>query len=112
MQMVVKIVNEELTELMGGSQARIATPPKPPAVVMLCGLQGAGKTTHAGKLAKMLKSQGHRPLLVACDIYRPAAIKQLQVVGSKAGVPVFEMGNEDPVKICREAIKHAQGLRQ
>lgn len=107
-QMVVKIVNEELTELMGGSQARIATPPKPPAIVMLCGLQGAGKTTHAGKLAKMLKSQGHRPMLVACDIYRPAAIKQLQVVGSKAGVPVFEMGNTDPVEICREAMKHAR----
>lgn len=107
-QMVIKIVNEELTDLMGGSEARITTPPKPPAIVMLCGLQGAGKTTHAGKLAKMLKSQGHRPLLVACDIYRPAAIKQLQVVGSQAGVPVFEMGTENPVKICKEALKHAR----
>ena len=88
-QMVIKIVDEELTELMGGSQARIATPPKPPAIVMLCGLQGTGKTTHAGKLAKLLKSQGHRPMLVAADIYRPAAILQLEVVGSGAGVPVF-----------------------
>ena len=107
-QMVIKIVNEELTALMGGQEARIATPSKPPAIIMLCGLQGAGKTTHAGKLAKMLKSQGHRPLLVACDIYRPAAIKQLQVVGSQAGVPVFEMGTENPVKICKEALKHAR----
>ena len=107
-QMVIKIVDEELTELMGGSQARIATPPKPPAIVMLCGLQGTGKTTHAGKLAKLLKSQGHRPMLVAADIYRPAAIKQLQVVGSGAGVPVFEMGNEKPVKICEAAIRRAR----
>ncbi len=107
-QMVVKIVNEELTALMGGSQARLATPSKPPAIIMLCGLQGAGKTTHAAKLAKMLKGQGHRPLLVAGDVYRPAAIKQLQVVGSQAGVPVFEMGNTDPVKICQEAIRHAR----
>ena len=86
-QMVIKIVNEELTALMGGEQARLNSPAKPPAVVMLCGLQGAGKTTHAAKLAKMLKRQGHRPLLVAGDIYRPAAIKQLEVVGSQAGVP-------------------------
>lgn len=107
-QMVVKIVDEELTELMGGSQARITMPSKPPAIVMLCGLQGTGKTTHAGKLAKMLKSQGHRPMLVACDIYRPAAIKQLQVVGSAAGVPVFEMGTEKPVKICEAAIRRAR----
>lgn len=107
-QMVVKIVNEELTNLMGGCDAKIATPSSPPAVIMLCGLQGAGKTTHAGKLALMLKNKGHRPLLVACDIYRPAAIKQLQVVGSKAGVPVFEMGTEDPVKICKAAIAHAK----
>ena len=107
-QMVIKIVDEELTELMGGSQARIATPPKPPAIVMLCGLQGTGKTTHAGKLAKLLKSQGHRPMLVAVHIYRPAAIKQLQVVGSGAGVPVFEMGTEKPVKICEAAIRRAR----
>lgn len=107
-QMVIKIVNEELTALMGGEYSKIATPSKPPAIIMLCGLQGAGKTTHAGKLAKMLKGQGHRPLLVACDIYRPAAIKQLQVVGSQAGVPVFEMGTQNPVKICKEALKHAR----
>ena len=107
-QMVIKIVNEELTSLMGGSDAKIASPASPPTIIMLCGLQGAGKTTHAGKLALMLKGKGHRPLLVACDIYRPAAIKQLQVVGSKAGVPVFEMGKEDPVKICRAAIAHAR----
>lgn len=107
-QMVIKIVNEELTALMGGSNARIASPSSPPTVILLCGLQGAGKTTHAGKLALMLKNQGHRPLLVAGDIYRPAAIKQLQVVGSKAGVPVFEMGTENPVKIAKAAIAHAR----
>lgn len=107
-QMVVKIVDEELTALMGGGETRLVSPASPPAIIMMCGLQGAGKTTHAGKLAKMLKSQGHRPLLVAGDIYRPAAIKQLQVVGSKAGVPVFEMGTEKPVKICKEAIKRAK----
>lgn len=107
-QMVIKIVNEELTALMGGGEARLQSPASPPTIVMLCGLQGAGKTTHAAKLAKMLKGKGHRPLLVAGDIYRPAAIKQLQVVGSQAGVPVFEMGTEQPVKICREAIKHAK----
>ena len=107
-QMVVKIVDEELTVLMGGEQARLNMASKPPTVFMLCGLQGAGKTTHAGKLAAMLKKQGHRPMLVACDIYRPAAIKQLQVVGSAAGVPVFEQGTEKPVKICRAAIRHAR----
>jgi signal recognition particle subunit SRP54 len=107
-QMVVKIVDEELTALMGGEQARLNMASKPPTVFMLCGLQGAGKTTHAGKLAAMLKKQGHRPMLVACDIYRPAAIKQLQVVGSSAGVPVFEQGTEKPVKICRAAIRHAR----
>ena len=85
-QMVIKIVNEELTELMGGAYDKIAFSSKPPTVIMLCGLQGSGKTTHAGKLALMLKNKGHRPLLVACDIYRPAAIDQLKVVGSKAGV--------------------------
>ena len=107
-QMVVKIVNEELTALMGSDAARLATASTPPTVIMLCGLQGAGKTTHGGKLALMLKKQGHRPLLVAADIYRPAAIKQLQVVGEKAGVPVFEQGTEKPVKICRAAVKHAK----
>jgi signal recognition particle subunit SRP54 len=107
-QMVVKIVNEELTALMGGGETRLNSPSSPPAVVLLCGLQGSGKTTHAGKLGLMLKNQGHRPLLAACDIYRPAAIQQLQVVGEKAGVPVFEMGTEKPVKICRAAIAHAK----
>lgn len=107
-QMVIKIVNEELTSLMGGSQARLDMPSKPPAIVMLCGLQGAGKTTHAAKLAKLLKSQGHRPLLVACDIYRPAAIKQLQVVGGQVDTPVFEMGTEKPVKIAQAAIREAK----
>ena len=107
-QMVVKIVNEELTTLMGGGESRLASPPSPPTIVMLCGLQGAGKTTHCAKLAAMLKSKGHRPMLVAADIYRPAAIKQLQVLGSKAGVPVFEMGTEKPVEICRAAIRRAK----
>lgn len=107
-QMVIKIVNEELTALMGGEQARLNTPAKPPAVVLLCGLQGSGKTTHAGKLAMMLKKQGHRPLLVACDVYRPAAITQLQVVGGKAGVPVFERGMADPVETAKAAVSHAK----
>lgn len=107
-QMVIKIVNEELAELMGGGESRLASPSSPPAVVLMCGLQGSGKTTHCGKLAKMLKGKGHRPLLVACDIYRPAAIQQLKVVGGQAEVPVFEMGTEKPVKICREAIRHAK----
>ena len=91
-QQVIKIVNEELTALMGNESARLNSPAKPPAIIMMCGLQGSGKTTHSAKLALMLKKQGRRPLLVACDVYRPAAIKQLQVVGEKAGVPVFEMG--------------------
>ena len=107
-QMVIKIVNEELTALMGGEFERLRFASKPPTVIMLCGLQGSGKTTHAGKLALMLKNQNHRPLLVAGDIYRPAAITQLQVVAQKAGVPVFEMGKTDPVKISKEAIKHAK----
>lgn len=107
-QMVVKIVNDELTQLMGGEHERIKTAQKPPTIIMLCGLQGSGKTTHAGKLAKILKKQGHRPLLVACDIYRPAAIEQLKVVGAQAEVSVFEMGTEDPVKIAKKAISHAK----
>lgn len=107
-QMVIKIVNEELTNLMGGEQVRLNWASKPPTVIMLCGLQGSGKTTHAGKLALMLKGQGHRPLVAACDIYRPAAIEQLKVVGNKAGVPVFEMGKTNPVKIAKEAIRHAR----
>ncbi len=107
-QMVIKIVNEELTQLMGGTRARLASAPHPPTIVMMCGLQGSGKTTHSAKLALMLKNQGNRPLLVACDVYRPAAIKQLQVVGEKAGVPVFEMGQIDPVAIAKEAVKLAK----
>ncbi|MBQ9994141.1 MAG: signal recognition particle protein [Clostridia bacterium] len=107
-QQVIKIVNEELTELMGGTQARIASPNRPPCVIMLCGLQGSGKTTHAGKLARMLKAEGKRPLLVACDIYRPAAIEQLKVVGGKVDVPVFEMGQINPVNISKAAIAHAR----
>lgn len=107
-QMVVKIVNEELTELMGGDNARLEFASKPPTVIMLCGLQGSGKTTHAGKLALMLKNQNHRPMLVACDIYRPAAIEQLKVVGAKAGVPVFEKGTQNPVKTAKEAIRNAK----
>ncbi len=107
-QMVVKIVNEELTELMGGTRSRLASASHPPTVVMMCGLQGVGKTTYCAKLGLMLKNQGNRPLLVACDIYRPAAIKQLQVVGEKAGVPVFEKGTADPVEIARDAIKLAR----
>ena len=107
-QMVVKIVNEELVALMGGESTRLEFASKPPTVIMMCGLQGSGKTTHSGKLAKMLKAKNHRPLLVACDIYRPAAIEQLKVVGKGADVPVFEMGKEDPVKIANAAIRHAK----
>ncbi len=107
-QMVIKIVNEELTSLMGAESARVEFNSKPPTIIMLCGLQGAGKTTHAAKLGKWFKAQNHRPMLVACDIYRPAAIEQLKVVGAKAEVPVFEMGTENPVKIAKEAIKHAK----
>ena len=107
-QMVIKIVNEELTALMGGEAARLARPNKPPCFLMMCGLQGSGKTTHSAKLAKMLKAQGHRPLLVACDVYRPAAIEQLKVVGAQAGVPVFERGQGDPVAIAKEAASHAR----
>lgn len=107
-QQVIDIVHEELCKLMGGTNARIDFPSKPPCVIMMCGLQGAGKTTHSAKLAKYLKSQNRRPLLVACDIYRPAAIDQLKVVGEKAGVKVFEMGQENPVKIAKESIKFAK----
>jgi len=107
-QMVIKIVNEELVNLMGGEAAPLARPNHPPCVIMMCGLQGSGKTTHSAKLGRYLKSKGHRPLLVACDVYRPAAIKQLQVVGEQVGVPVFEMGTANPVDIARAAIKHAR----
>lgn len=107
-QMIVKIVNEELIALMGSENQRITISPKSPTVVMLVGLQGAGKTTNGAKLAGLFKKQGKRPLLVACDIYRPAAIKQLEVVGSQLDIPVFQMGQEDPVKIAKAAIRHAQ----
>ncbi len=107
-QMVVKIVRDELTALMGGQQVRLKTTSKIPTVILLCGLQGSGKTTHAAKLAKFLKAQGHRPMLVACDIYRPAAIEQLKVVGEAAGVPVFEKGTQAPEKTAAEAVRHAR----
>ncbi len=107
-QMVIKIVNEQLTELMGGQAAGLARANRPPTVILMCGLQGSGKTTHSAKLAKMLRGQGHRPLLVACDVYRPAAIDQLKVVGEKAGVPVFDMGTENPVTIAKKAVAHAR----
>lgn len=107
-QQVIKIVDEELRALMGESNAKINFPNKPPCVVMMCGLQGSGKTTHSAKLAKYFKEkQNKRPLLVACDIYRPAAIDQLKIVGEKADVPVFEMGQINPRKIVKEALKHA-----
>ena len=107
-QMIVKIVNEELIALMGSENQRITISPKSPTVVMLVGLQGAGKTTNGAKLAGLFKKQGKRPLLVACDVYRPAAIKQLEVVGAQLDVPVFQMGQGDPVKIAKAAIRHAQ----
>ncbi|MBQ8904743.1 MAG: signal recognition particle protein [Ruminococcus sp.] len=107
-QQVVKIVNDELVALMGNANARIQFPSKPPCIIMMCGLQGSGKTTHAAKLAKYLKKEGHRPMLVACDIYRPAAINQLQVVGERAEVKVFEMGQLDPVVISEQALRYAK----
>ena len=104
-QQVVKIVNEELCALMGGTQAKLSISSKPPTI----GLQGAGKTTHAAKLAGMYKKQGKRPLLVACDVYRPAAIKQLEVVGEQIGVPVFQMGDSvSPVEIAKAGVEHAK----
>jgi len=108
-QMVIKIVNEELVALLGGSNQKLNFSSKGPTVVMLVGLQGAGKTTNGAKLAALLKKQnGKRPLLVACDIYRPAAIKQLQTVGGQLGIPVFEMGTADPVEIARAAVQHGR----
>lgn len=108
-QVVVKIVDEELTKLMGGTQSRINISPHPPTVIMMAGLQGAGKTTSAGKLGLSLKKQGKRPLLVAADIYRPAAIKQLQVVGEQLDIPVFTMpAGTDAVTIAREAIPYSE----
>ena len=107
-QQVIKIVRDELCELMGDSNARINMPSKGPCIIMMCGLQGSGKTTHSAKLAKHFKKEGHRPLLVACDIYRPAAINQLKVVGEKADVKVFEMGQISPVVIAKQAVAHAK----
>ena len=108
-QQIVKIVNEELTRLMGGENTKLVISSKPQTVIMMCGLQGAGKTTHTGKLALMYKKQGKRPLLAACDVYRPAAVKQLQVVGQSIDVPVFTIeGCTDPVRIAREALDHAK----
>ena len=107
-QQVVKIVNEELTALMGGSQSKLTIAPKPPTIIMMVGLQGAGKTTHAGKLAGMYKKQGKRPLLVAGDVYRPAAIKQLEVIGEKLEIPVFSLGDKvSPVEIAKQGVQYA-----
>ena len=106
-QMIIKIVNEELTVLMGSENQKIKLASQPPTVVMLVGLQGAGKTTNGAKIAGLYKKQNRNPLLVACDIYRPAAIKQLQVVGEQLGIPVFEMGQTNPVDIAKAAIAHA-----
>ena len=107
-QTVIKIVKEELTSLMGSEQARLKISNKLPTVVMMCGLQGSGKTTHSAKLARFLKSKGHRPLLVACDIYRPAAIEQLKVVGKAVDTPVFELGTEKPEITAKKAVAHAR----
>ena len=107
-QQVIKIVNEEMTNLMGGTNAKLTYSPQAPTIYMLCGLQGAGKTTMCGKLGNLIKKGNKKPLLVACDVYRPAAIKQLQVVGGQAGVEVFERGQGNPVEIAKEAIAHAK----
>ena len=107
-QMIVKIVDEELTKLMGSDTKHITINPKGPTVVMLVGLQGAGKTTNGSKLAGLMKRQGKNPLLVACDIYRPAAITQLKVCGEKLGIPVFEKGQINPVEIAKEAVSYAR----
>ena len=108
-QQIVKIVNEELCEIMGKENEKLVISPKPPTIVMMTGLQGAGKTTHCAKLAAMFKKQNKKPLLVACDVYRPAAIKQLEVVGEKVGVPVFTMGDKNsPVDIAKAGVAHAE----
>ena len=106
-QQVINIVNEELISLMGNTNSKLAVSSSLPTVIMLCGLQGSGKTTMCGKLASLLKSQGKKPMLVACDIYRPAAISQLQVVGKTANVEVFEKGTQNPTKTCKQAIEYA-----
>lgn len=107
-QMIIKIVNEELTSLMGGGDSKLAIASAPPTVIMLVGLQGAGKTTNGAKLAGLMKKQGKRPLLAACDIYRPAAIRQLEVVGEQLDIPVFQMGQTNPVDIAKAAVEHAK----
>ena len=107
-QQVIKIVNEELTALMGSQNQRIKFANKGPTVIMMCGLQGAGKTTHCAKLAKMYLKQGHRPMIAALDIYRPAAIEQLEIVAAQAGAPVFQMGKTDPAVIAKKAYNHAR----
>ena len=107
-QMIIKIVNEELTSLMGGGDSKLAIASAPPTVIMLVGLQGAGKTTNGAKLAGLMKKQGKRPLLAACDIYRPAAIRQLEVVGEQLDIPVFQMGQTSPVDIAKAAVEHAK----
>ena len=109
-QQVIKIVNEELIALMGSSNAKLEVADRPPTVILMCGLQGAGKTTLCGKLALLLKKQNKKPLLVAGDIYRPAAIHQLQVVGGKAGVEVFEKGTQSPVKTAKQAVEYARSM--
>ena len=109
-QQVIKIVNDELIALMGSSNQKLNISPKPPTVIMMCGLQGAGKTTLCGKLAVNLKKNGKKPLLVACDIYRPAAINQLKVVGKNAGAEVFEKGTQNPVKTAKEAVDYAKSM--
>ena len=109
-QQVIKIVNEELIELMGPSNAKLTVAPNPPTVIMMCGLQGAGKTTLCGKLALLLKKGGKKPLLVGCDVYRPAAIEQLKVVGKNVGVEVFEKGTQNPVKTAPQAIEYAKSM--
>lgn len=109
-QQVVKIVNDELIALMGSGNAKLEVSPKPPTVIMMCGLQGAGKTTFCGKVALQLKKQGKRPLLVACDIYRPAAIDQLKVVGAKANTEVFEKGTQAPPKTAKQAVEYAKKM--
>ncbi len=109
-QQVIKIVNEELIALMGSANSKLNVAPNPPTVIMMAGLQGAGKTTLVGKLGMLLKKQGKKPLLVACDVYRPAAINQLKVVGEKAGCQVFEKGQGNPVKIAKEGVAHAKSF--
>ncbi|MCX6377482.1 MAG: signal recognition particle receptor subunit alpha, partial [Armatimonadetes bacterium] len=112
-QHVIKIVNEELIELLGGADAGLSFAPKPPTVIMLVGLQGSGKTTTAAKLASLMRKQGRKPLLVAADVYRPAAIKQLQVLGEQIGIPVFSLGDkQDPVNIGKAAVSAAESAGQ